>query len=282
MENSNLLQKFIQDAIEEDILQVGDITSLATIPSEQIGLAQFYVKEACVLAGVEMAKLIAKQIDAELSIKFSHEDGANIHTYTCIGQIEGKVQSILLAERTMLNCMQRMSGIATKVNHLVALIKPFPAKILDTRKTTPNFRIAEKWAVKIGGGVNHRFGLYDMVLIKDNHIKACGSIENALLKTFNYCKEQKLQIPVIVEVKDEIEFNAASKFDFVSRILLDNMTPNEVKKIVLMNQSKKILEASGGINSENIIDYASTGVDFISIGDITHHVQSIDISLKIK
>jgi nicotinate-nucleotide pyrophosphorylase (carboxylating) len=186
-----------------------------------------------------------------------------------------------MAERLMLNCMQRMSGIATKVNHLKTMIAAYPAKILDTRKTTPNFRMAEKWAVRIGGGVNHRFGLYDMILIKDNHIKAAGGVTLALEATQQYCTKEKVHLPVVIEVKNQAELKEALEFDFVSRILLDNMTPATVAEMILINQQRKPLEVSGGIHQGNILAYAATGVDFISIGDLTHHIESVDVSLKI-
>jgi nicotinate-nucleotide pyrophosphorylase (carboxylating) len=275
------LEQFIQQAIEEDIAQIGDITTLATIPKDQIGQAHFLVKEACVIAGVEMVTCIAQIVDADLQVQFTVQDGDTIAQNQIIGQVEGRIHSILMAERLMLNCMQRMSGIATKVSHLKTMIAAYPAKILDTRKTTPNFRIAEKWAVRIGGGVNHRFGLYDMILIKDNHIKAAGGVALALEATKQYCTAEKVHLPVVVEVKNQSELQEALAFDFVSRILLDNMIPATVVEMIAINQQRKPLEVSGGIHQDNIVAYAATGVDFISIGDLTHHIESVDISLKI-
>ena len=275
------VEQFIQQAIEEDLAQIGDITTLATIPKDQIGQAHFLVKEACVIAGVEMIKCIGQKVDADLQIKFSVQDGDTIVQNQIIGQVEGRIHSILKAERLMLNCMQRMSGIATKVHHLKKMIAAYPAKILDTRKTTPNFRMAEKWAVRIGGGVNHRFGLYDMILIKDNHIKAAGGVTLALEATKQYCATEKVNLPVVIEVKNQKELLEALDFDFVSRILLDNMTPSTVTAMSTINQQRKPLEVSGGIHQDNIVAYAATGVDFISIGDLTHHIESVDISLKI-
>lgn len=275
------LKQFIQQAIKEDIAQIGDITTLATIPKDQKGFAHFLVKEACVIAGVEMVTCIAQIVDADLKVEFAVQDGDAVTQNQRIGQVEGGIHSILMAERLMLNCMQRMSGIATKVHHLKTLIAAYPAKILDTRKTTPNFRMAEKWAVRIGGGVNHRFGLYDMILIKDNHIKAAGGVTLALEATQQYCTKEKVHLPVVVEVKNQAELEEALEFDFVSRILLDNMTPATVQEMILINQQRKPLEVSGGIHQDNIVAYAATGVDFISIGDLTHHIESVDISLKI-
>ncbi len=275
------LKQFIQQAIKEDIAQIGDITTLATIPKDQKGFAHFLVKEACVIAGVEMVTCIAQIVDADLQVQFTVQDGDTVTQNQMIGQVEGRIHSILMAERLMLNCMQRMSGIATKVHHLKTMIAAYPAKILDTRKTTPNFRMAEKWAVRIGGGVNHRFGLYDMILIKDNHIKAAGGVTLALEATQQYCTKEKVHLPVVVEVKNQAELEEALEFDFVSRILLDNMTPATVEEMILINQQRKPLEVSGGIHQDNIVAYAATGVDFISIGDLTHHIASVDISLKI-
>jgi nicotinate-nucleotide pyrophosphorylase (carboxylating) len=275
------LKQFIQQAIKEDIAQIGDITTLATIPKDQKGFAHFLVKEACVIAGVEMVTCIAQIVDADLQVQFAVQDGDAVTQNQRIGQVEGRIHSILMAERLMLNCMQRMSGIATKVHHLKTMIAAYPAKILDTRKTTPNFRMAEKWAVRIGGGVNHRFGLYDMILIKDNHIKAAGGVTSALEATQQYCTKEKVHLPVVVEVKNQAELEEALEFDFVSRILLDNMTPATVEEMILINQQRKPLEVSGGIHQDNIVAYAATGVDFISIGDLTHHIESVDISLKI-
>jgi nicotinate-nucleotide pyrophosphorylase (carboxylating) len=275
------LKQFIQQAIKEDIGQIGDITTLATIPKDQKGFAHFLVKEACVIAGVEMVTCIAQIVDADLQVQFAVQDGDTVTQNQKIGQVEGRIHSILMAERLMLNCMQRMSGIATKVHHLKTMIAAYPAKILDTRKTTPNFRMAEKWAVRIGGGVNHRFGLYDMILIKDNHIKAAGGVSLALEATQQYCTKEKVHLPVVVEVKNQAELEEALEFDFVSRILLDNMTPATVEEMILINQQRKPLEVSGGIHQDNIVAYAATGVDFISIGDLTHHIESVDISLKI-
>jgi nicotinate-nucleotide pyrophosphorylase (carboxylating) len=275
------LKQFIQQAIKEDIAQIGDITTLATIPKDQKGFAHFLVKEACVIAGVEMVTCIAQIVDVDLKVEFAVQDGDTVTQNQRIGQVEGRIHSILMAERLMLNCMQRMSGIATKVHHLKTMIAAYPAKILDTRKTTPNFRMAEKWAVRIGGGVNHRFGLYDMILIKDNHIKAAGGVTLALEATQQYCTKEKVHLPVVVEVKNQAELKEALEFDFVSRILLDNMTPATVEEMILINQQRKPLEVSGGIHQDNILAYAATGVDFISIGDLTHHIESVDISLKI-
>jgi nicotinate-nucleotide pyrophosphorylase (carboxylating) len=277
---TDALVAFIKNALQEDIGK-GDYTSLATIPPSQLGKATFYVKEPCIIAGVELARLICQEVDDQLVVQFEINDGQFIEAPTAIGSISGSIHSILKAERLLLNCMQRMSAIATKANYFVELVKPFGVKILDTRKTTPNFRICEKWAVKIGGGVNHRFGLYDEILIKDNHIKAAGSVKNAIESCIQYVQENNFSIPIVVEVKNMEEFKIASSYKEINRILLDNMSPSQIEQIILQNNTSKLLEASGGINASNLMDYAKTNVDLISIGDLTHHVNAVDISLKV-
>ena len=274
------IKKLIALALHEDIGS-GDITTLATIPHEQKGEAKCYVKEDCIIAGVELAKIICYEVDPSLTIDFIVKDGDFVKAIYCIGTINGSLHSILKLERLLLNCMQRMSGIASKTNYFVQIAQKNNVKILDTRKTTPNFRILEKWAVKIGGGFNHRFGLYDEILIKDNHIKAAGGIENAIKACENYLLYNKLTIPVVVEVKNTAEFMVAKKSTIVSRILIDNFKPENIYEIVQLNNGQKIIEASGNINEKNITAYAQTGIDYISIGSLTHHVESIDISLKI-
>lgn len=271
---------FITNALSEDI-GYGDVTSLATIKKEQTGKAVFYVKEDCIIAGIDLAKLICNQVDPLLMVSFTVADGEFVKENTAIGEITGSIQSILKSERLLLNCMQRMSAIATKTNYFVNLIAPFNVKLLDTRKTTPNFRVCEKWAVKIGGGVNHRFGLYDQVLIKDNHIKASGDIISAIEACKEYLDSNHLSIPVVVEVKNLEEFNSIKNYEIVDRILVDNFKPIEIIELLKHNTTHKIIEASGGINAKTIVDYAKTGIDYVSLGDLTHHVNSIDISLKI-
>ena len=274
------LKHFIQLALAEDI-GTGDYTSLSTIPNDQMGEAICLVKEDCIIAGVEMAKQICTIVDPRLEVNFIYKDGDYIKAPTKIGNIKGSVQSILKLERLLLNCMQRMSAIATKTNQLVQLLAPYKTKILDTRKTTPNFRIAEKWAVKIGGGENHRFGLYDQILIKDNHIKAAGGIKAAIDDCAEYMQKNQLKLKVIVEVKNREEFLIANNALIVDRILVDNYDPINLEQLLTENIPNKPIEASGGINALNVESYAKAGVDFVSLGDLTHHVQSIDISLKI-
>jgi len=274
------IDSFITTALIEDIGN-GDITSLATIDKEQKGEAVCYVKEDCIIAGIELAHMICTQVDPKLTVSFTAVDGEFVSKNTSIGTIKGSIQSILKLERLLLNCMQRMSGIATKTNYFDKLIAPFNVKLLDTRKTTPNFRVCEKWAVKIGGGVNHRFGLYDQVLIKDNHIKAAGDIKNAVESCEKYINDNHMKIPVVVEVKNIEEFNSIKEYEIIDRILVDNFKPIEIIELLKHNTTNKIIEASGGINGSNIIDYAKTGIDYVSLGDLTHHINSIDISLKI-
>jgi len=271
---------FITNALSEDIGN-GDITSLATLKKEQTGKAVFYVKEECIIAGIDLAKLICNQVDPLLMVSFTDADGDFIGKNSAIGEITGSIPSILKSERLLLNCMQRMSAIATKTHYFVNLIAPFNVKLLDTRKTTPNFRVCEKWAVKIGGGVNHRFGLYDQILIKDNHIKASGGIKNAIEACEKYLISNQLQIPVVVEVKNLEEFNAIKNYEIVDRILVDNFKPIAIVELLKHNTTHKTIEASGGINASTIVEYAKTGIDYVSLGDLTHHVNSIDISLKI-
>jgi nicotinate-nucleotide pyrophosphorylase (carboxylating) len=271
---------FIEQALAEDIGN-GDLTSLATIPPEQKGQAICYVKEDCVIAGIELAERICKQVDAELQVHFSVQDGDVVTAMTAIGSITGKTHAILKLERLLLNCMQRMSAIATKTNHFVKLIEPYHVKVLDTRKTTPNFRVCEKWAVLIGGGVNHRMGLYDQILIKDNHIKAVGGIDKAIKSCQEYLQLHNLNVPVVIEVKNVEEFNIAKEYAIVDRILIDNMPPANIASLLKHNTTNKSTEASGGINESNIVEYATTGINYVSLGDLTHHVNAVDISLKI-
>lgn len=275
------IDSFIKAALFEDIGS-GDLTTLSTIPEGTMGEATFWVKEPCVLAGVELAELICVELDPQLRCAFDYLDGHEVTKNQVIGKLSGPTHAILKAERLLLNCMQRMSAIATKTHRLVQLVRPYGCKILDTRKTTPNFRICEKWAVKIGGGENHRFGLYDEILIKDNHIAVTGGIENALKSCQNYLNTHSIQCPVVVEVKTTQEFEIARYFPFVSRILLDNFSPEGLKEALELNKNPRIsTEASGGINELNLVEYAKSGVDYVSIGDLTHHIQSVDMSLKI-
>jgi nicotinate-nucleotide pyrophosphorylase (carboxylating) len=239
------------------------------------------VKEDCMIAGIELAGMICKHLDPNLAVNFNVLDGDQVYATNAIGNIQGSIHSILKLERLLLNCLQRMSAIATKTNKFVKLIDPYYVKILDTRKTTPNFRVCEKWAVKIGGGVNHRIGLYDQILIKDNHIQAAGGIKNAIEACVKYVALNNLKAPIIVEVKNLEEFNIAKQYDMIDRILIDNFKPIEIIELLKHNSTHKIIEASGGINESNIVAYAKTGINYVSLGDLTHHVNAVDISLKI-
>ena len=275
-----VINQFIEQALKEDI-GMGDITTLATVPYNQKGEAICYVKEDCIIAGIELATMICNKVDASLLVEFRVSDGEQIKANSAIGKIQGSVHSILKLERLLLNCMQRMSAIATKTDIFVKQISPYGVKLLDTRKTTPNFRVCEKWAVKIGGGVNHRIGLYDQILIKDNHIQAAGGIHNAIQSCIEYVKSNNLTVPIIVEVKNLTEFNIAKEFEMIDRILIDNFKPNEIVELLKHNSTHKLIEASGGINQTNIVEYAKTGINYVSLGDVTHHVNAVDISLKI-
>lgn len=278
--NKRKLIKLINQAILEDIGN-GDITSDLLIPKKQKGVGIILVKEDCIIAGIDICKLVCECIDKKLKADFTHQDGDFIKRNTTIGTISGSIHSILAAERIILNVMQRMSGIATKTNEFAKIINKTKTKILDTRKTTPNFRVFEKMAVKIGGGINHRFGLYDEILVKDNHIEANGDIKKTLEKLKTKMRKLKNQYKIIVEVKNLNEFKIASAYDFIDRILLDNMSVNQIREIIKINRGKISLEASGGINRETLLKYASTGVDFVSIGELTHHFNSIDIALNL-
>ena len=271
---------FIDQALKEDI-GIGDITTLATVPFDQKGEAVCLVKEDCIIAGIELANMICKKVDARLKVEFSVSDGDPIKAHSTIGKIQGSIHSILKLERLLLNGMQRMSAIATKTHFFVKQIAPYNVNLLDTRKTTPNFRVCEKWAVKIGGGVNHRIGLYDQILIKDNHIQAAGGIHNAIQSCIEYVQSNNLKVPIIIEVKNLTEFNIAKEFEIIDRILIDNFKPNDIIELLKHNTTHKTIEASGGINASNIVDYAKTGISYVSLGDVTHHVNAVDISLKI-
>ncbi len=282
--NPVAIRAFIEQALNEDIGD-GDITTKSSFNNDISGVAHCFVKEKCTIAGVALAIQICNYLDPQLEVNFTCNDGDVIENVPAsIGVISGKLSSILQIERLLLNTMQRMSGIATLTKQFVTLAQAVGIDIYDTRKTTPNFRLPEKWAVVIGGGVNHRFGLDDQILIKDNHIKAAGGIEAALDNCIFYCNQQNIQIPVIVEVKDEQEFLIALKHKVVNRILIDNHTPEVLENYMHYRNTiapTKKLEISGGINLDNIKPYLIQGIDCISVGALTHHAISVDISLKI-
>lgn len=273
------LKKFVNNALKEDQGD-GDHTSLATVPANQTGKMQLLVKEKGILAGVEAACAIIQNIDSRIKIKTLIHDGASVKPKQVAFVLEGNTRSLLLCERLVLNVMQRMSGIATKAAHLQALCKDSKTKVIDTRKTTPGFRFFEKWAVLIGGGANHRFGLYDMILIKDNHIDFCGSIEGAIDSANTYLKTKKKKLPIEVETRSISDVKRVLKHGGVQRIMLDNFTPTQTLSAVKLNNRQVEIESSGGITEKNIAAYAKCGVDYISVGAITHHVKSLDLSLK--
>jgi len=270
---------FIKNAIAED-LGDGDHTSISTIPEGAQGRAKLIIKEDGVLAGVELALTIFKQIDPQLKTEVFLNDGALVKYGDIAFTVAGSTHSILLAERLVLNCMQRMSGIATKTHRIVALLEPYTTKILDTRKTTPGLRMLEKWAVKIGGGVNHRIGLYDMILIKDNHVDYAGGISNAIHAANEYLQKTGRNLEIEIEVRNLEELDQVLETGKVNRIMLDNFGFDDLKTAVDRIGKRYITEASGGIVEENITQYAACGVDFISMGALTHSVKSLDMSLK--
>jgi nicotinate-nucleotide pyrophosphorylase (carboxylating) len=273
------IQQFIKQALAEDMGD-GDHTSLACIPSTAKGKAHLLVKENGVLAGVELAVQIIKYVDKSLKVKVLITDGKPIKVGDIVLTVEGKAQSILLAERLLLNCMQRMSGIATHTNQLVQLCKGSNTKVIDTRKTTPNIRGLEKWAVLLGGGANHRIGLYDMILIKDNHIDYAGGIPQAIYAANNYLKVNKKKLNIEIEARNLDEVKQILAIGKVNRIMLDNFSLSDIKKALKLINGKYETEASGGITEKTIRSYALCGVDFISVGALTHSIKSLDLSLK--
>jgi nicotinate-nucleotide pyrophosphorylase (carboxylating) len=273
------LRKFIKAALAEDVGD-GDHTSLSTVPADAMGKAKLLVKDNGILAGVELAKMIFKIVDKDLKVKVLKRDGKPIKYGDIVLFVEGRDRSILTAERLVLNCMQRMSGIATVTNRIVKSLEGTKTKVLDTRKTTPNFRMIEKWAVTIGGGVNHRYGLFDMILIKDNHVDYAGGIKNALHSAFEYNKKTGKNLPIEIEVRNLDELAQVLEVGGVIRIMLDNFSFENIKSALKMIDGRFPVEASGGITPENVRQYADCGVDYISMGYLTHSAKSLDLSLK--
>jgi nicotinate-nucleotide pyrophosphorylase (carboxylating) len=273
------LQLLISNAIREDVGS-GDYSSLACIPETAHGQAKLLVKDQGIIAGVTLAKMIFEYVDPMLRIKTFVEDGAPVKYGDVVFEVWGSSQSILKAERVVLNSMQRMSAIATKTHQYMQLLEGTDAKILDTRKTTPNFRVAEKWAVKIGGGENHRFALYDMVMLKDNHIDFAGGITRAIATTKEYLKENNLDLKIIVEARNLDEIREILLSDGVHRILIDNFNYEDTKTAVELIGTKCQTESSGNINEKTIREYALCGVNYISSGALTHSVYNMDLSLK--
>lgn len=273
------LKKFITNALNEDIGD-GDHSSLASIPKDATNKAHLLVKDTGLIAGIELAKMIFNEVDSSLKVKQLLNDGDKVKNTDIAFIVEGNSIAILTAERLVLNCMQHMSAIATKTASLNNLLKGTNCKLLDTRKTTPLNRIIEKWAVKTGGGENHRFGLYDMIMIKDNHIDFAGGIAQAIYKTKEYLKTQNKKLEIVVEARNLEEVNQILSEGGVKRILLDNFDFETTKKAVAIIGNKCEIEASGGIDEHSITEYAKCGVDFISVGALTHSVQNFDLSLK--
>ena len=275
----NELNLIIKNGFREDVGH-GDHTSLSCIPSNTQGKAKLLVKDTGIIAGVAFAKKVFEYFDSDLHLEMFINDGAKVHHGDVVFHVSGKSQSILQAERFVLNAMQRMSAIATKTAFFVDLLQGTNTKILDTRKTTPGIRALEKWAVKIGGGVNHRFALYDMIMIKDNHIDFAGGISEAITKTKAYLEEKNLEIKIIVEARSIVEIEEILTNEGVYRILIDNFSFEDTKAAVRLINGKCLTESSGGINEKTIRNYAECGVDFISSGALTHSVYNMDLSLK--
>tara|TARA_B100000945_G_C20287988_1_gene551947 strand:+ start:48 stop:887 length:840 start_codon:yes stop_codon:yes gene_type:complete len=274
-----IINDFIKKSLVED-LGNGDATSIACINKEATGKAQLIAKESCKIAGINIAKKIFYSYDKNLVFNALKKDGDTIEKNEIIFIISGNQRSILATERLVLNCMQRMSGVATKTQKYVHAIKDLNTQILDTRKTCPSIRFLDKMAVKIGGAKNHRYGLYDMIMIKDNHVDFSGGIHNAIKNCHKYLKKKKKKMQIIVEVRSLKELQQVIKIGGVDRILLDNFNINQTKKAVDIVNQKYPLESSGNIQLKNVREYAMCGVDYISIGGLTHSIKSIDLSMK--
>ena len=279
MEEKGLINSLIELAFAEDIGD-GDHTTLCCIPETEVGSSKLLIKEDGILAGVEVAIGVFNKLDSDLNIEVFKNDGAHVKMGDIAFTVNGKVQSILQAERIVLNIMQRMSGIATITNKYVKLLEGTSAKVLDTRKTTPGMRLLEKQAVKIGGGVNHRIGLFDMILLKDNHVDFAGGIQNAIKRAKQYLADNNKDLKIEIEVRSLDELKEALRVGGIDRIMLDNFSPQKTHEAVEIVNGKVELESSGGINIDTIREYALTGVDFISVGALTHSVMSLDMSLK--
>ena len=274
-----MIDSIIELALKEDIGD-GDHTSLSCVPENATGHAKLLVKDEGIIAGVALAKRIFSTYDPELNVNVHLMDGSKVKHGDIVFEVSGSSRSILATERLVLNFMQRMSAIATHTNKVVSLIEGTNTQLLDTRKTTPGIRALEKWAVTIGGGVNHRFGLYDMIMIKDNHIDYAGGITKAIERANNYIESKNLKINIEVEVRDEKELDEVLAIGKVDRIMLDNFTPEQIRAVLPKIPPRIETEASGGITIDNIREYAETDVNFISSGALTHSVTSMDLSLK--
>ncbi|MBS2100606.1 carboxylating nicotinate-nucleotide diphosphorylase [Carboxylicivirga linearis] len=277
--NNELIDTFINLAIKEDIGD-GDHSSRSCIPQDATGKMKLLVKEEGILAGCEIGIKIFNKVDPAIKVEKFINDGSEIKVGDVVLHAEGRVWSLLQAERLVLNVMQRMSGIATRTNEYVIRLEGTSTRVLDTRKTTPGMRILEKEAVKIGGGVNHRMGLYDMVMLKDNHIDFAGGIEKAVAAVKNYLKENNKDIKIEVEVRNFDELNEVLRVGGIHRIMLDNFSTDDTRKAVELIDGRFETESSGGITIDTLRDYAECGVDYISVGALTHHIKSLDLSLK--
>jgi nicotinate-nucleotide pyrophosphorylase (carboxylating) len=275
----NALNHFISEALREDIGS-GDVSSLSSVPAGQISRAELKVKDSGILAGVQLAGMIFSRLDPELEMDIILEDGSRISPGQIAFTVRGSAVSILSAERLVLNCMQRMSGVATRTRHLQDMVSHTRARVLDTRKTSPNSRIIEKWAVAIGGGKNHRYALYDMVMLKDNHIDYAGGITAALKACHQYLKENHLSLKIEVETRNLDELKEALDSGLADVIMLDNYNLEDMRQAVKMTDGMVPLEASGNIREETIVAVAESGVDYISVGALTHSYKSLDLSLK--
>ena len=275
----NEVQLIIENAVREDVGE-GDYSSLACIPLNALGKAKLLIKDNGIIAGISFAKQVFNYIDSNLVVETLMNDGDSVKFGDIAFYVEGSKQSILKAERIVLNAMQRMSAIATKTNFYVQILKGTNTKILDTRKTTPGFRALEKWAVAIGGGVNHRFALYDMIMLKDNHIDFAGGITKAITMTKHYLKQHQLDLPIVVEARDLDEISEILNNDGVYRILIDNFNYTDTQKAIELIGDQCLTESSGGIDEVTLRHYAELGVDYISSGALTHSVSNMDLSLK--
>lgn len=276
-----MINEIIDRALQEDIGE-GDHSTLSCVPENATGKAELIIKEEGILAGVELALMIFHRFDPALEIQVFLKDGQQVKKGEIAFVVKGSSRSILSTERLVLNFMQRMSGIATQTNKIVQLISGTNTKLLDTRKTTPGIRYMEKWAVRIGGGYNHRFALYDMIMLKDNHIDYAGGIGPAIDRANDYLFKNELDLKIEIEVRDKSELLQVLEKGNVNRIMLDNFTPDEIREVLPLIPEKYETEASGGITLETIRSYAETGIQFISVGALTHSVKSLDMSLKAK
>lgn len=276
---NDLIDRLIDLAFAEDIGD-GDHTTLSCIPATAMGKSKLLIKETGVLAGVEVAKKIFHRFDPDMRVEVFINDGAEVKPGDIVMVVEGKIQSLLQTERLMLNVMQRMSGIATMTRKYVRLLEGTKTRVLDTRKTTPGMRMLEKEAVKIGGGVNHRIGLFDMILLKDNHVDFAGGIDKAITRAKEYLKEKGKNLKIEIEVRNFDELQQVLRIGGIDRIMLDNFTPEDTRKAVEMIAGRYETESSGGITFDTLRNYAEAGVDYISVGALTHSVKGLDMSFK--